>query len=363
MSGSTSRVLRLRALTPTSSAPSVDGTGGLGLVVHLDEHGHPELAGLVVQPAQQVVVERGDDQQDQVGAGGAGLEHLVGLDHEVLAQQRDVDRGADRAEVVEAAAEPALLGEHADRGGTAGGVADGRGRRDRRSPRGRPCSGCAASPRRSRWSPARAGAASGRGAGRRRRAPPAGRPRWSAARRRARSMRTPATMSLSTSLGTDMRHSSLACVPDGGAGRLLGSSLSLVFAAGSSAVGSRPLRPDTGPGPTIKGATRVSYDNPPPPPPPQYGAPMPGAAPAPTRRRSGHWSPASSACSCCGLSSASPAIILGQQRQEGDRRLRRGGRVWRPRDRRRSASSALIWMVISIILAATGNFYYDFDTD
>ena len=68
----------MRALTPTSSAPSVDGALGLGLVVHLDEDGQAELAGLVVQPAQRVVVERGDDQQDEVGAGGAGLEHLVG---------------------------------------------------------------------------------------------------------------------------------------------------------------------------------------------------------------------------------------------------------------------------------------------
>ena len=50
---------------------------GLGLVVHLDQHGQAELAGLVVQPAQVVVVERGHDQQREVGAGRAGLEQLV----------------------------------------------------------------------------------------------------------------------------------------------------------------------------------------------------------------------------------------------------------------------------------------------
>ena len=55
----------------------LDRALGLRLVVHLDQHGQPELARLVVQPAQLVVVERGDDQQDQVGAGGAGLEQLV----------------------------------------------------------------------------------------------------------------------------------------------------------------------------------------------------------------------------------------------------------------------------------------------
>ena len=82
-----------------------------------------------MQPAQLVVVERGDDQQHQVGAGGAGLDQLVAVDDEVLAQHGYVDRGPHRAQVVEAAAEPALLGEHADRGGTAGGVLPGqRGR-------------------------------------------------------------------------------------------------------------------------------------------------------------------------------------------------------------------------------------------
>ena len=89
----------------------------------------PEPAGLVVQTAQLVVVQRRDDQQHQVGAGGAGLDHLVAVDDEVLAQHGYVDRGPDRAQVVEAAAEPALLGQDAHRGGSARGVLPGqRGR-------------------------------------------------------------------------------------------------------------------------------------------------------------------------------------------------------------------------------------------
>ena len=47
---------------------------GLGLVVDLDQRGEAELAGLVVEAARAVVVERGDDQQRQVGAGGARLD-------------------------------------------------------------------------------------------------------------------------------------------------------------------------------------------------------------------------------------------------------------------------------------------------
>ena len=61
---------------------------GLGLVVDLDQHGQPQLAGGVVEAAQLVVGQRGDDQQRQVGAGRPRLEQLVVGDDEVLAQQR-----------------------------------------------------------------------------------------------------------------------------------------------------------------------------------------------------------------------------------------------------------------------------------
>ncbi len=160
---------------PIELGAQLDGALGLGLVVHLHQDGQPQLAGLVVEPAQRVVVEGSHDQQRQVGAGGPALDQLVGADDEVLAQHRHVDGRAHGAQVVEAAAETALLGEHADRGGTASGVLGRRARRGRGCRRGRPCWGCAASPRRSRWSRARGSVASGRAAGRRRRARPAGR--------------------------------------------------------------------------------------------------------------------------------------------------------------------------------------------
>ena len=129
VSRSTSRVLRLRALTPISVAPAAERPVDLLLVVHLDERGEPDGDGPVEQRLELVLVERGDDQQRQVGAGGAGLPQLVGGDDEVLAQHRDVDGGAHGDEVGEAAAEAALLGEHADRRGTTGCVVGGqRGR-------------------------------------------------------------------------------------------------------------------------------------------------------------------------------------------------------------------------------------------
>ena len=86
-------------------------------------------------------VERGDDQQDRVGAGRDRLVHLVGVDDEVLAQERQADGGARRAQIVERAAEAALLGQHRQRRGAAALV--GARRRPRaRGPRGsRPADG------------------------------------------------------------------------------------------------------------------------------------------------------------------------------------------------------------------------------
>ena len=120
--------LEVAVVDPDELGAQGDRALGLGLVVDLDERGEPELAGLVVEAAQGVVVQRADDQQGQVGAGGAGLDELVAGDDEVLAQHRYVDRGADRDQVGQAAGEAALLGQDADRGGPAGGVLAGQRR-------------------------------------------------------------------------------------------------------------------------------------------------------------------------------------------------------------------------------------------
>jgi hypothetical protein len=67
--------------------------------------------------AEVVVVQRGDDEQDRVGAGHRRLVDLVGIDDEVLAQDRQHARSARLAQVVERAAEMALLGEDRQRRG------------------------------------------------------------------------------------------------------------------------------------------------------------------------------------------------------------------------------------------------------
>ncbi len=56
---------------------------------------------------------------------GSGLPELIGADDEILAQQGDTDRVSDRSQVLKAAAEPALFGEHADDARAARLIVDG----------------------------------------------------------------------------------------------------------------------------------------------------------------------------------------------------------------------------------------------
>ena len=72
-------------------------------------------ARLAVQRAEVACVERGDDQQHRVGAGRRRLVHLVGVDDEVLAQDRQRAGRARLAQVVERAAEVRALGEDRQR--------------------------------------------------------------------------------------------------------------------------------------------------------------------------------------------------------------------------------------------------------
>jgi hypothetical protein len=105
----------------------------------------------------------------------------------------------------------------------------------------------------------------------------------------------------------------------------------------------------------------VSYDNPPPPPPPQYGAPAPGAVPGTNKKAI--WSLVLGIIGliCCGFIAGIPAIILSNMAKkeiatsgEGGGGMATAGLVL--------GVLAVIWGVIYLILAATGNFSFDFST-
>ena len=110
------RSSRLRLLIPITSASSSSARSQL-----LARRGpRPGSRGRAPRASSYsarsvVVVEGADDQQHRVGAVDRRLVELVGVDDEVLAQDRQVAGGAGGAQVLERAAEVALVGEHRER--------------------------------------------------------------------------------------------------------------------------------------------------------------------------------------------------------------------------------------------------------
>ena len=125
--------VQVAGVDPDDTGSGLQRAVGLLLGVHLDQRRHAQRLDPVEQRAQDVLLQRRDDEQHEVRAVRPRLVHLVGADDEVLAQDRDVDPGAHGGEVGQRPAEPALLGEDADHPGAALGVGDGElgGIRDR----------------------------------------------------------------------------------------------------------------------------------------------------------------------------------------------------------------------------------------
>ena len=74
----------------------------------------------MIEEARRFVAEHRKHDQHRVGAGEPRLDHLARIDHEILRKDGPGERGADRAQIVERAAEIGRVGEHADRVGGAG---------------------------------------------------------------------------------------------------------------------------------------------------------------------------------------------------------------------------------------------------
>ena len=87
----------------------------LGLVVNLDQRREPEPRAVSCSRSSSALVERGHDQQDRVGARRQRLVELVGVDDEVLAQDRQRRSRARRPQIVERSAEARPLGEDRQR--------------------------------------------------------------------------------------------------------------------------------------------------------------------------------------------------------------------------------------------------------
>jgi arabinofuranan 3-O-arabinosyltransferase len=98
-------------------------------VVKLDERIHAQRASLGKQSRQVAIAEDLGNQEDCIGAGHAGLQELIAIEDEVLAEDRQVDGSADRGEILQSPLKERLIGQHADAGGPMSGVRPGDGDR------------------------------------------------------------------------------------------------------------------------------------------------------------------------------------------------------------------------------------------
>ena len=114
-SGADAVLLVVAALADADLAGLYDEARALDL----DDRVEVERPRLIVQPAEVLRLQGSDDEEDRVRAVNRGLDELVGIDHEVLAKQGQIRGRARGPEVVQGAAEPAVLGEDRERGGAA----------------------------------------------------------------------------------------------------------------------------------------------------------------------------------------------------------------------------------------------------
>jgi hypothetical protein len=92
----------------------------IGLIECFEQYEEPLLARAADESRERVSGQHADDQQDAAGASDPRLEHLVGIDEEVLAHRGDTqrcERGRRCGEVGQGPIESARLGEHGYRGG------------------------------------------------------------------------------------------------------------------------------------------------------------------------------------------------------------------------------------------------------
>ena len=116
---STVKSSRSRLLMPITSASTSRAVWSSCVARDLHERVELQVARQAEQRPEIAGLERPDHQQHGVRPGRLGLVDLVGVDREVLAQERQVAGAAGLAQVVERAAEMGLLGEHRQGGGAA----------------------------------------------------------------------------------------------------------------------------------------------------------------------------------------------------------------------------------------------------
>ena len=93
--------------------------------MRFDQHVHAEVQRRRFKLGGLGIRQRRHDQQNTVGAERARFDDLIGLQHEVLAQHRQIDRRAGLLEIVVAALKVGFVGQHRETVGATLGIGAG----------------------------------------------------------------------------------------------------------------------------------------------------------------------------------------------------------------------------------------------
>ena len=116
---------QVAVVEPDQPRPAGERPVELARVVDLDERLQPDRQRTLDEARESPGRVEDREQQHEVGARGAEERQLDLVDHEVLGEDRDRDRGPHRAQVVDRATEPMRLAQHGDRRRAAGLVGAG----------------------------------------------------------------------------------------------------------------------------------------------------------------------------------------------------------------------------------------------
>ena len=111
-----SNVLRLRLLMPISREDSFSARSVSASSCTSTSTSMPSSSAVSSSALRIVVVDARHDDQDRVGAPGARLVDLIGLEHEILAQRRQRRRRARRGQEFRRALEGRRVGQHRQAG-------------------------------------------------------------------------------------------------------------------------------------------------------------------------------------------------------------------------------------------------------
>ena len=101
----------IAVVDPDDLGAGIDGPAEFNLIMNFDKRGQAKRTGEFAEVAELVAAKHCGNEEYGIGMVGRGFEDLDSVEREILAQDRQVNRGASQREVIETALEIGLVGE------------------------------------------------------------------------------------------------------------------------------------------------------------------------------------------------------------------------------------------------------------